>query len=65
MKRVSGGEEAIVLVPPVLEDVEVEVPLAVVPVEVSDVAVAKAVPPDRLYGVPSAPPPVECSPGCI
>ena len=47
MKRVSDGGEPVDLVPPVLEPVEVQVPLRAIPVEVGDVAVAVRVPPDR------------------
>ena len=65
MRRVSDGEETVVLVPPVLEPVEVEVPLVGVAPEIRDVAVAIQMPPDRLYKIPSIPPPFECSRGCI
>ena len=65
MKRVSDSGETVVLVPPVLEPVEVQVPLGAVPVEVRDVAVAIRIPPDRLYKIPSIPLLIEYSPSCI
>ena len=43
MKRLAG-DEAIVIVPVVVEPVEVQVPLVTVPVEVRDVEVAVRVP---------------------
>lgn len=64
MKRVSDSGEAVVLVPPVLEPVEVQVPLGAIPVEVRDIRVAIQMPPDRLYKIPSMPPLIEYSPSC-
>lgn len=63
MKRVSNGEEPVVVVPPVLEPVEVEVALVGVAPEVRDVPVIK-VPPD-LYRIPSMPLSFEFSQDCI
>lgn len=61
MKRVSDSDETVVLVPPVLEDVEVQVPLVAVPVEVRDIAVAIQMPPDHLYKISSLTPLLEYS----
>lgn len=63
MKRVSNGEEAIVVVPPVLEPVEVEVALARVAPEVRDIPVIEVLP--DLYRISSVPLPFEYSRGCI
>lgn len=65
MKREADGEEAVVLVPPALEDVEVQVPLGAVPIEADDVPIAEAVPPGRSYRTPSRAPSFECSRDCI
>lgn len=68
MKRLADGQEPVDLVPIVVVPVQVEVPLVVVPVEVGEVAVAVRVHPVRAVNLrerPSAPLPVECSPGCI
>lgn len=46
IKQVSDSGETVVLVPPVLEPVEIEVALVAVPVEVWNVAVAVEMPPD-------------------
>lgn len=45
----ADSEETIVAVPVVVEPVEVQVPLRVVPVEVRDVAVAIGVPPENVW----------------
>ena len=62
MKRVSEGQEPTVAVPPVLADVEVQVPLVAVPVEIRNVAVAIRVLPNGaliMYKAPSMPLPIE------
>ena len=63
MKRVSDSEEPIVVVPPVLEPVEVQVALRTVPVEVRDVPVVEMLP--DLYRIPSMPLSLEYSRDCI
>lgn len=65
MKRLSDGGKSVVLVPLVLEPIEVEVPLAGVTPEIRDVAIAIAVLSDRLCNISSMPLPFECSQGCI
>ena len=65
MKRVSGTEKAAVGVPVIVEPIEVEVPPVAIPVKIRDVPVTVAVLPDRSYKIPSMPPPLECSRGCI
>jgi len=63
MKRVSNCEEPVVIVPPVLEPVEVEVALARVAPEIRDVPIVKVLP--DLCRIPSMPLPLEYSQGCI
>ena len=46
MKRVADGSKPVVVVPPVLKPIEVEVPLIGVAPEFGDIAVAVAVLPD-------------------
>lgn len=65
MKRVSDGGEPIILVPPVLEPVEIEVALAIVLPKFRDIPVAIAILPDRSYRISSVPLPFEYSWGCI
>ncbi|HLC69675.1 MAG TPA: hypothetical protein VJH75_01360 [Patescibacteria group bacterium] len=68
MTELADGEEAAVLVPVVVEPVEVEVAPGAVPVEVGHVAVAVRVDPGRavkIYKISSAPLPFEYSRGCI
>ncbi len=47
MKQIANRSKAIVLVPLVLEPIEVQVALGAIPVEVRDVPVAVRVLPDR------------------
>jgi len=63
MKRVSDCQEAVVVVPPVLKPVEVEVALARVAPEAGDVPVVEALP--DLYRIPSVPLSFEYSRDCI
>ena len=63
MKRVSNCEEPIVVVPPVLEPVEVEVALVGVAPEIRDVPVVEVLP--DLYRIPSMPLSFEYSRDCI
>ena len=60
-KRVSDGGEPIIVVPLVVEPVQVEVTLVIVLPEFRDVSVAIAVLPDRLYELSSVPLPLEYS----
>lgn len=63
MKRVSNCEKAIVVVPPVLKPIEVEIPIIRVAPEIRNVPIVKVLP--DLYRIPSTPPPFECSWDCI
>ncbi len=63
MKQVSDCEEVVVVVPPVLEPVEVEVALVGVTPEVRDVPVVEELP--DLCRIPSVPLSFECSRDCI
>ncbi|MBU1685336.1 hypothetical protein KJ662_03710 [Patescibacteria group bacterium] len=54
MKTVARGEESVVVVPPVLHVVEVQVTLVIVLVEDRTVEVAVRVPPDQTDNVLSA-----------
>ena len=59
MKRVSDCQEAVVVVPPVLKPVEVEVPLVRIAPEIRDVPVVEVLP--NLCRIPSMPLSFECS----
>ncbi len=67
MKRIAYGSEAIVVIPVAIEVVQVQLTLRVPVVEVRNVAVAITVVPDRsiMCNMPSSPPPLEYSRGCI
>ena len=54
MKTVARGEEAVVVVPPVVDVVEVQIALVIVLVEDRADEVAVRVPPDQTNNVPSA-----------
>ena len=60
MKRFSDGKETVVVMPPVAQIVEVEVPLGIVLVEVRDIPIAK-VPAQRrkVYEISPMPLPIE------
>lgn len=61
-KRVADDEEPVVLVPVVVDPVQVQVALRSVLVEIRDVAVAIQVLPDGAvvsYSVPPVPPPID------
>jgi hypothetical protein len=60
MKRVANEGEPVVVVPPIVKPVEVEVALRAVPVEVRHVAVAVNLA-DGMWRVSSMPPPLEYS----
>ncbi|MEK7651723.1 MAG: hypothetical protein AAB351_00725 [Patescibacteria group bacterium] len=61
MKKVANGGETAVVIPPVLEVVEVKLALVVPIVEIRHVAVAISVRPDRAFmcNISSNPPPLE------
>jgi len=47
MKRFAKGEETPVSIPPVVKPIEVEIALQVIPIQISHVAVAVRISPDR------------------
>ena len=64
MKRISDCGETTVVVPLVVEPIQVQPALVIPVVKMRHVAVAVAIPPHRtMYEVSSAPPPIEYSPG--
>ena len=65
MKRVSGTGQTIIGVEVIVKPIEVQDPLLTIEVEIRDIAVAIRSLPDEMYEIPSLPPPIEYSPGCI
>ena len=61
MKRIADEGKPVVVVPIVLEQIEVRIPLRTVEPDVRDMIVAL----ERMYRIPSMALPLECSWGCI
>ena len=61
MKRVAGEREPVVVIPVVVEPIEVGLTIGLVPPDIRNVALAL----EGMYEMPSVPPPIEYSPGCI
>ena len=67
MNVLAHSEKPVVLVPPVVEVVQVQVALVAVPVEVRDITIAVPVLPDRTFlcDILPMPPSLEYSRDCI
>ena len=62
-KRVATGEETVVLIPVIVEVVQVQVPLVSIAVQNRNVAVAVRIAPNIMRKIPSVPLPFEFSQG--